>query len=755
MSRVEGALRHSVREGLDGLGIAPAPAKLYPPAPGIVPRSALADRVRAARPDLVTVTAPAGYGKSTFVAELAADDPRPTAWVSLTAVDNDPASLLTYVALALDGIEPVDPSIVSTLWLRPPTIGTPGLQHFTAMVAERDDPFVLVLDDAHELTNRDALDVLPELVSAVPTESTIVLTSRATVPLRLGRLRVRRRVAEVGLADLAFDVLQATLLLEHLGIVVPQDDVARLVARTEGWPVAVYLAGLAHGTKHGADLVADFTGDHRYLAEYLGEELLGTLDPDIAAFLMEASCLERVSGDLCDAVLDRTGSASVLEAVQRRNLLVIPVDDRRQWYRFHHLMSEFLQAELIRRDPVRRVEIHRRASDWCHAGGDADGAVTHALLAGDLARAESMVMHWFSELQTTGHYSTTERWLSKFPSDALSSRPALMVIAALGYFSGGEPGAARRWLDRAGEVVTDRHPPDAIGRVAPVLMSTARATIEPMPVSEMVAEARYGYEHIGSGDGRPLACLAYGAASFMLGDDGEAMARLREGATTTLHRPIVVATCLAHLAALDVEHGRWDDAADAVEQARALLLDDLIRLPIAALALAVSALVETRRGSLGAAEADRLLCRQHLIRLLHLAPWLNLQARIALARAAVIRGDRVEAAALTDEAEVILGSTPGAVRIEAQLAALRRSVVAADTSAGFGPASLTTAELRVLQLLPTHLTIGEIADRMYVSRNTVKSQTIAIYRKLGTSSRGGAVQIAAAAGLLDTAARTD
>ena len=278
MSRVEGALRHSVREGLDGLGFAPAPAKLYPPAPGIVPRSALVDRVCAARPDVVTVTAPAGYGKSTFVAELTAEDRRPTAWVSVTAVDNDPASLLTYVALALDDIEPVDPRIVSTLWLRPPTIGTPGLQHVTAMVAERGDPFVLVLDDVHELTNRDALDVLPELVSAVPAESTIVLTSRATVPLRLGRLRVRRRLAEVGLTDLAFDVLQATLLLEHLGIVVPQDDIARLVARTEGWPVAVYLAGLAQGTKHGPDLVADFTGDHRYLAEYVGDDVRWTVD---------------------------------------------------------------------------------------------------------------------------------------------------------------------------------------------------------------------------------------------------------------------------------------------------------------------------------------------------------------------------------------------------------------------------------------------------------------------------------------------
>jgi LuxR family maltose regulon positive regulatory protein len=169
--------------------------------------------------------------------------------------------------------------------------------------------------------------------------------------------------------------------------------------------------------------------------------------------------------------------------------------------------------------------------------------------------------------------------------------------------------------------------------------------------------------------------------------------------------------------------------------------------------VAVSALVETHAGGGENADADRHLCRQHLTGLLDVAPWLNLQARVVLARAAHMRGNRVEAAALVDEAEATLEATPGADRVEEQLATLRRELSTRDTSQSFGPSSLTTAELRVLQWLPTHLSVAEIADRLYVSRNTVKSQTIAIYRKLGTSSRGGAVEIATAAGLLGDTAR--
>jgi LuxR family maltose regulon positive regulatory protein len=244
-----------------------------------------------------------------------------------------------------------------------------------------------------------------------------------------------------------------------------------------------------------------------------------------------------------------------------------------------------------------------------------------------------------------------------------------------------------------------------------------------------------------------MACVARGAAAFMLGDEAEAVRRLREGADSTLHHAIPAALCLAHLAVIHVEHRRWPEAAATAREARQQLAE-IVTDPHSVLALAVTVLVATHAGRGDDVEVERSLCRQHLTGLVGVSPWLNLQTRVALARAAVLRGDRVDAAALIEEASAILEATPSAVGVARQLAGLRREVATRDTTQTFGPSSLTTAERRVLQLLPTHLSIAEIADRLYVSRNTVKSQTIAIYRKLGVSSRAAAVEIAATGGLL-------
>ena len=749
MIEVEGALRSSVRDELESVGFVPTASKLYRPSPGTVPRSALVKHVEAQRSDVVVVTAPAGYGKSTFLAELAANDGRTVAWVSLTPGENEPAEFLAYLALALDAIEPFDPGFVTTLWGASPTIGSPALQRFGAMLAGRRQPFVLVLDDVHELVSREVVDILPVLLAEMPAGSRIMLGARTAIQLPLGRLRVRRRLVEVGAAELAFDESEAATLFRQLDVDVHPQEVARLVERTEGWPVALYLAALAHGSRRGAmvNVVDDFTGDHRYLVDYLGEELLSQVDSDVASFLMEASCFERVSGGLCDDVLVRRGSAQLLEDLRRRNLLVIPLDDHREWYRFHHLLADFLQVELKRRDPARPAAIHLRASEWCDAHDDGDGAVVHAVRADDLDRAESLVTRWFGTVATAGRlYPTTARWLAMF-ADQLTDRPQMMVVAAWDGFFRGDPLAALHWLRRADATLPERYPEDAQGPVLPVALAVARALIAPLPPVEMARDATYAYEHVGLGEGHPASCFARGAAAFMLGDEEEALRWLGEGADTPLDRPLVVANCLAHIAVVHIEHGRWKEATIAARQARALL-GEAATFPSTALPVSVSVLVETHAGRGDEADEDRQLCRQHLTTLGNIAPWLNLQARVALARAAVIRGNRVEAAALVEEAGAILEMIPGAVRVAAQVADLRREVTGRDRSQHFGPSSLTTAELRVLQLLPTHLSVADIADRLYVSRNTVKSQTIAIYRKLGTSSRGGAVEIATAVGLL-------
>jgi LuxR family maltose regulon positive regulatory protein len=233
----------------------------------------------------------------------------------------------------------------------------------------------------------------------------------------------------------------------------------------------------------------------------------------------------------------------------------------------------------------------------------------------------------------------------------------------------------------------------------------------------------------------------------MMGDEVDARRRLLEGAESSVDRPLTIALCRAHLALIHAEHGRWAEAAVAARRARELL-GDADSFPSTVLVIAVHAMIEAQAGHHEAADADRQLARELLTGLLGVSYWMNLQARIALARAALLRGNRGEASAMLDEAESMMPANPGAVRVAEQIAGLRREANGRDRSRGLGPSSLTTAELRVLQLLPTHLTVSQIADRLFVSRNTVKSQMIAIYRKLGATSRAIAVDIAVEAGLI-------
>jgi LuxR family maltose regulon positive regulatory protein len=728
----------------------PSPSQFYRPSPGLVSRSALVERVRSRHADVIAVAAPAGYGKSTFLAELAATDERPAAWVSLTATENDPSVLLSLLARALDAIEPVDPALVTSLWRGPSTIGSPAVQHFGAMFASRQQPFMLVLDDVHELLARDVVDALPVLVSELPPGSSIVLAGRTAPPLPLGRLRVRRRLAEIGAADLAFDTDDAAILFEQLDVDVSAEQSAKLVERTEGWPVALYLAALASrdGNVPIPNRLDEFGGDARYLAEYFGEELLDRVGADLGSFLMEASCFERLSGELCDDVLGRTGSAQLLEELRSRTLLVVPLDDRRHWYRFHRLMTDFLQAELARRDRAHLSSVHARASDWFDAHGDGDAAVSHAVLCGDLDRAEAMVSRWVGVISAAARLSpSTSRWVTMFPAEELDRRPDLMLVAALADFAVGQPGAAMQWLARASQAIPDHHPDDVSGPHGAVSLALVRAVIAPLSPAEMASEARYVYEHVGVGSGYPMSCLIRGAAAFMLGDDKEALRLLQEGADTVLERPLVVAVCLAHLAVIEAEHDRWSEATTAARRARESA-GEAAQIPSVSLVVAAAAMVEAHAGRHKEADIQRRACRQQLTGLVGVAPWLNLQVRVALARTALLCGDRVEARALIDEAGAIVDACPGAIGVVEQLENLRRSSAVPERNQAFGPASLTTAELRVLQLLPTHLSVAEIAERLYVSRNTVKSQTVAIYRKLGTSSRSGAVELATAAGLL-------
>ncbi|MDH3704584.1 MAG: LuxR C-terminal-related transcriptional regulator [Acidimicrobiia bacterium] len=731
--------------------VVPARSKLHPPRTrrAHVSRADLIARLEESDVEAIIVTAAAGYGKSMLLAELAATDERPIAWLTVDEADNDPTVLLGGIAFALDAIEPIEWDRFAELLRGPLSIISSALRGFGWVLAERTTPFLLILDDVHELVSHEAIDVLDALIASLPDGCAVALGGRDGSRLHRGALRAHRHIIEVGADDLAFDTGQVTLLASELGVELEPDEIDQLTTSTEGWPLAVYLSLRSRDERTIRHQPAALAGDTRLMAEFFSEVLLEGLDPTVAAFLMAVSTFERFSGPMCDEVLERTGSAALLDDLERQNLLVVPLDDRREWYRLHHLWAEFLAAELERRDPGAGARLAMGASRWYEAHGEVNSAITSAAKARDLDGVERLIVANFPLYSTTFRLATIDRWLGLLGRADLMARPQLMVLAGFSKFANGEAVPAAEWLALATSAVTSDDPDVDGGWTPPVALALLRAMVACQPAVDMARDARLTYEHLAPGqDYRMVACLLRGAAAFMVGDHDSAERMFREGAFGAEERPMVKALNLAHLAIMRIEQDDWDGAADVVAELRTGSLADE-STPIMCLVTAVRTLLDAHGHDTDDTLERWRRCRQQLAGFDDIAPWLNIQTRIALAHGAVLSGHPTEAATLLDEAEQITTQVPDAVAVREQLTRLRRAVTTRQPAGAHGPSSLTTAELRVLQYLPTHLSLAEIAERLYVSRNTVKSQSIAIYRKFGTSSRSGAVDIAREAQLID------
>ena len=718
---------------------------------GQISRRALIERVSGQEPDLVLVTAAAGYGKSTLLAEMVSTDLRRTAWLTLDRTHDEPAALLADIAFALDQIEPVDPDLLVDLRDRPFAVDPSPMIRFERMVRGRREPFHLVLDDAHLVQAGDAVHALAALVDAVPAGSTLTLGSRELPPLPLGRIRAQRTVVEVDQSDLALDADATVAMFNALAVEIDDDDVLALVDRTEGWPLALYLAALARRGRHRTTALSELVaGDSRMMVEYFSDVVLDGLDPHISSFLRHVAPLARFSGRLCDDVLRREGSAVLLEELHRRNLLVVALDERRQWYRLHHLLAEHLTTEFERREPEALADLLAQASRWHEANGDDEEAVAYAWRSGDASRTTSLVIEYFPHYASKGRHTTVERWIRSFDDAELAERPLLLAMMSLASFLGGDASGARRWLDRAVRTIGLDLPETEDGFGEHVGVALMHAGMTWMPPSDALRAARYAYERLERDQPwQPMSCMILGATEAMLDRDHAAEALFREGIEGTESRLVTHVNNAGLLAMLLAARDDWDEAIEIAVRARTLL-GDMSTLPACVPALAASAMVHARRGDVDAAVADHRLARSHLARYPTFSPLMNLLPRIGLARASMSLGRAVEAATLLDETHGLLLSFPDAVGVDAQIGQVRDGLAARrGASVGFGPSSLTTAELRVLQYLPTHLTVAEIADRLYLSRNTVKTHTITIYRKLGTSTRSGAVDIARSAGLVE------
>jgi LuxR family maltose regulon positive regulatory protein len=451
----------------DSLGPAPLlETKLYVPRArrGLVPRPRLSERLdRGTASKLVLVSAPAGFGKTTLVTEWLAAGPaapageRLVAWLSLDRADNDPASFWTYVIAALRTVASgVGESALTLLQAsQPPRIETVLTALLNDLGAAAGD-IVLVLDDYHVVDASGVQDGMAFLLDHLPPGLHVVIASRADPALPLARWRARGELAEIRAAELRFTPDEAAAYLnEMMGLQLTAQDVAALEGRTEGWIAALQLAALSmQGRDDVAAFIAGFAGDDRYVVDYLAEEVLQRQPDGVQAFLLQTSILGRLSGPLCDAVTGQGGGKAMLEALDRGNLFLVPLDDRRRWYRYHHLFADVLQARLLDERPGQVPDLHRRASAWYQQNGEPSEAIGHALAGGYFERAADLVERAIPAMRITRQEATVHGWLKALPDEAVRVRPVLSVafagaLLAVGELMGVESRLqdAEQWLD--------------------------------------------------------------------------------------------------------------------------------------------------------------------------------------------------------------------------------------------------------------------------------------------------------------------
>ena len=427
--------------------------KLYMPGPrpGQVPRPRLLARLdEGLARGLVLVCAPAGYGKTVLLAEWTRRGGHPAAWLSLDAGDNDPARFWRHAVAALDRAGPGIGERVA------PLLGPPAPSSFEGLVTALINELaaaeaLLVLDDYHVIGSAQVHESLAFLVEHRPAGTGVVLASRSDPPLGLARLRARGQLTEIREAELRFTPAEAGELFQHMAWALPDASVAALAARTEGWAAGLQLAALSlRGHEDAAAFVAAFTGSHRYVLDYLAEEVLEQQDEQLRAFLLETSVLDRLSGPLCNAVTGGEGSQALLEQAERAGLFLIPLDEVRGWWRYHHLFADLLRARLQQEQPGRGAQLHRNAAAWYSEHGLAEDAIGHAAAAGEMLWAARIIEQHFDLVhRIRGEAATIDRWLSVLPAGVVRSRPRLLLAQAHMAADSGDPEVMEPLLDAA------------------------------------------------------------------------------------------------------------------------------------------------------------------------------------------------------------------------------------------------------------------------------------------------------------------
>jgi LuxR family transcriptional regulator, maltose regulon positive regulatory protein len=704
------------------------------------------------------ISAPTGYGKTTLLAHWRQVEEAevPFAWVSLDEQDNDPARLWGHIVEALLRVLPEERDFGADVLVGLGTVGESFAGTTLSMLinelAESPRRVVVVLDDYQFVTEKETHESVAFFVEHLPENVHLVISSRSDPPLPLGRLRVMGELAEIRAEEIAFSEEEAERLLnEKMGLDIEPDDVAVLLEHTEGWPAGIYLAALSlQSTADKHAFIETFRGSNRYIVGLLGDEVLAQLPEDVRKFLLETSVLRAMTGPLCDAVTGGEGSARILRELVSSNLFVVCLDEQGEWYRYHHLFSELLLYELKSDQPDLVPTLRGRASAWLEDAGYVEGAIRQAIAATDYEHVGALIArHWFGQV-LGGRIATVERWLESLPEGKIADDAALCLVEAwICALYGDREGSVRFLLLAEGNSYEGPLPDGTASVESGVALvrgvfgyGGVRAMAEAIQSAAELESERISPRTV-------LADLGLGLSLYYRGDTSRARKPLEEGLRLTrVDQPVLRIVTLSALSLVAGDEGHLEEAESLAREARGAVERFKLQEDPQSTVVNVSlGRALAKRSKLAEAQAELengLSMRQQLP---DLNPWPTIIGLLTLSDVELARGDRSGARNVLAEARSILEGYPDAGIFLELLERQERKVRTRKPQDGQLDEKLTERELTVLRLLGGELTARQMAESLYVAPNTVRTQIKSIYRKLGVSSRGAAVQEAHARGL--------
>ena len=734
--------------------------KLHPPVARKewVRRPELIKYLAGTKVKLTLVAAPPGFGKTTLVAQWRSSpiDRRPFAWVSLDRADNDSGRLWWHLVSALRLACPAFDSekVLAMLRGQAPDFDQTVLPVLIGEMAALPEQVVLVLDDYHLIKKPDCHEQVARLLSHLPSCVQVVIITRADPPLPLARMRALGEMVEIRARELRFDLRHAAeLITAVVAARVSERDLTYLVERTEGWPAGLYLAALSMRGDCSPDaFIRQFSGENRFIVDYLVEDVLNRQPSDIRRFLTRTSILGRFCAPLCDAVTGSADAAAVIDMLERENLFVVPLDENRQWFRYHHLFAQVLRGQLTRAEPHLVPSLHARASAWHRANGSADEAVTHALAAGDIDGATELIAEDFHAYNDSGQGATVRHWLRKLGDDWIAASPLAAHCAAWTAVLSGDYRVVRRCLptiEAAGEAGPLPDGMRSFASSAAILRTMCGFDgLRPMREAGLRAvtletdtESRWSSAARGA-----LSAALYWADEFEAAGVRAQEARLNPEVLAPFQ---LVATVV--MTWLAVEAGRLAQADDLAREAWELGTNPSFGLG----GTSRSAFAHLAVGAVHAAQGHLREARIELEQAIEIrtkwpgiSPWPRLEGLLRLAPVLAGLGNRAGAAELLGQARQLLDSLPdGADAQFARLERLERRLAGRPRQKAPGE-PLTGREQDVLRMLQGTLSLRDIGRELYLSPNTIKTHTRVLYRKLGVSDRQGAVAMGRELGLI-------